>query len=141
MGGSLPMTETTLYDENNLSGLGKELVAEIEVEIDYQYHCGYPATYMEPGTDDEVAVIECSPIGITIEPLDIPESKDSIVFIRLMNLFVQNHRTCKFKPEQLDPERKSGLEAFCADSTDDEGVVDAAKRDAEDRYYDYPDQD
>ena len=135
------MTETTIYDENNLSGLGKELAAEIEVYIDYDYQCGYPATRMEPGADDEVSITECSPIGITIEPLDIPESKDSIIFIRLMNLFVQNHRTCRLKPEQLDPERKSGLEAFCADSADDERVVSAAEKDAQDRYYDYPDQD
>jgi hypothetical protein len=138
MGGSLPMTETTLYDENNLSGLGKELVAEIEVEIDYQYNRGYLATYMEPGSD-EVEITGCWPTGITIEPVDIPESKDSIVFIRLMNLFVHNHFT--LKPESLDPERLRRLEEFCADSQGNDEVMDAAKRDAEDRYYDYPDND
>jgi len=109
------MTETTLYDENNLSGLGKELVAEIEVEIDYQYNRGYPATYMEPGMDDEVEITGCWPTGITIEPVGVPESKDSLLFSRLMNLF--------------------------ADSQGNDEVMDAAKRDAEDRYYDYPDQD
>jgi hypothetical protein len=141
MGGPLPMTETTLYDENNLSGLGKEVVAEIEVEIDYKYNSGYPATYMEPGTEDEIEITGCWPTGITIEPTDIPESNESVLFIRLMNLFVQNHRTCTFKPEQLDPERRSRLDEFCADSADHENITDAAKRDAEDRYYDYPDQD
>ncbi len=135
------MTETTLYDENNLSGLGKEVVAEIELEIDYQYNPGYPATYMEPGMDDEVEITGCWPSGITIEPVDIPESKDSVLFIRLMNLFQNNHSTCIFKPEQLDSERRKRLEEFCADSADHENVTDAAKRDAEDRYHDYPDND
>jgi len=135
------MTETTLYDDQNLSGLGKEVVAEIEVEIEYQYNRGYPATYMEPGMDDEVEITGCWPVGITIEPVEIPESKDSVLFTRLINLFQHNHSTWTFKIEQLDSEKRERLEEFCTDSADNENVIDAAKRDAEDRYHDYPDND
>lgn len=134
-------TETTLYDEHNLSGLGKELVAEIEVEIEYQCHRGYPPTYMEPGADDELEITGCWPAGITIEVVDIPESKNSVLFTRLINMFVENHRTCTFKAEHLSPEKQQLLQDFCNDSQGHEAVIEAASRAATDRYYDYPDHD
>ena len=96
---------------------------------------------MEPGADDELEITGCWPASITIEEVDIPESKDSILFTRLINLFVDNHRTKTFKAEHLSPEKQELLQDFCNDSQSHEAVIEAANRDSEDKYYDCPDND
>lgn len=130
-------TEAVIYDDHNLSGLGRELVAEIEVEIEYEYRRGYPATYMEPGVEDEVEVTSCQPVSIRLEPVEIPHSADSPLFIRLVNLFHPGpHKTQFIRPSQLDPARREMLELYCHDSKE---IQEAAEQHARDYYDEYED--
>lgn len=134
------MPTINIYDDDNKSGLGKEIISEIEVDFDYEYHQGYPDSYMEPGMPDEVDILEIQPVSIAISPIEIPESKDSVLFIQLVNIFVEaNHKSANIIFQALDEERKSKLTDFCRDY--EKEMVKAAFEHARDLSYDYEDED
>lgn len=107
---------TSFYDEDNLSGLGKEIAAEIEAEAEYVV--SWRESYYGEA-DRKIEVESCCPTSIRIHPLEIPESKDSVLFLRLMNFFDPNHKSQIISPEDLDEKRRESLQNYCNDHAND----------------------
>jgi hypothetical protein len=122
------MPITNFYDEYSLSGLGKELAVDIEAEVEYHAEEGYAPTLYDPGSPGRIEVTGCTPTSIRIHPLEIPESKDSLIFIRLMNFFDPRHDSQVISPEDLDPQRRSFVEYYCSDHANDSHVLDDVEK-------------